>query len=191
VTSEPPHTGSVDPDVRIRLFCALQLADDTVACLAAWQASAGLAAGGRVVPADQLHATLAFLGHRPAREVPAIASELQAASAAAAGPIELAVRGYRETRSVGMITFDDPGGVAAALAEDVQERLEALGVYRREGRRWLPHITVLRFRERAGLSPGPANRCSIRVVRAALYRSFLGSGGARYKVLEKAVLGGR
>jgi 2'-5' RNA ligase len=190
VTSESPYTGSVDRDERIRLFCALQLADDTVECLAAWQESEGLAAGGRVVPPEHLHITLAFLGHRPASESAAIAAELRAA-AAGAGPIELAVRGYRETRSVGMITLEDAGGAAAALAEDVQERLEALGVYRRDGRPWLPHITVLRFRERAGLRPEQANTCSIHVVRAALYRSFLGSGGARYKVLEKAVLGGR
>lgn len=190
MTSEPPNTGSVDPDERIRLFCALQLADDTVECLAAWQEAAGLAAGGRVVPPEHLHVTLAFLGHRPAGEAAAIAAELREASAGA-GPIELAVRGYRETRSVGMITLGDIGGAAAALATDVQERLVALGVYRRDARRWLPHITVLRFRERAGLHPELANRCSIHAVRASLYRSFLGSGGARYEVLENAVLGGR
>ena len=31
-----------------------------------------------------------------------------------------------------MLVLDDPGGGATALAEDVQGRLEALGVYRRE-----------------------------------------------------------
>jgi 2'-5' RNA ligase len=190
VTWESLHTGSVDPDERIRLFCALQPAGDTVECLAAWQDSERLAAGGRIVPPDHLHITLAFLGHRPAGEAAAIAAALRAA-AAGAGPIKLTVRGYRETRSVGMITLDDAGGAAAALAEDVQQRLEALGVYRPDRRPWLPHITVLRFRERAGLHPGLTNRCSIHVVRTALYRSFLGSGGARYEVLETAVLGGR
>jgi 2'-5' RNA ligase len=190
VTAEPANAGSVDPDERIRLFCALQLADETVDCLAAWQQTAGLAVGGRVVPPEHLHITLAFLGHRPAGERAAIAAEL-ALAAAAAGPIELAVLDYRETRSVGMITLADAGGAAAALAVDVQERLEALGVYRRGTRPWLPHITVLRFREPAGLRPAPANTCSIHVVRAALYRSVLGRGGARYEVLENVGLGGR
>ena len=180
--------GSVAGDDRVRLFCALQLGDDTLDCLSAWQA-AGLGAG-RIVSRDNLHITLAFLGHRPAADVEPVAEALRAASAEA-GEIGLAVRGYRETRSVGMVTLEDAGGAATALADGVQTRLAALGVYRQEARRWLPHITVIRFRERAGLHPDPPNTCSINVVRAALYRSFLGSGGARYEVLATAVLGGR
>ena len=193
MTKTEARTGSVAGDDRIRLFCGLQLGDETVACLAAWQAE-HLGGGGRVVPPENLHVTLAFLGHRPAGEVPAIGAELRAA-AAGAGPIELRPLRYRETRSVGMVVFEDVGAAATALAEEVQERLERLGVYRREGRRWLPHVTVLRFKERAGLSPEPPNICS-HVVRSALYRSSLGRGpgensGARYEVLETAALGGR
>jgi 2'-5' RNA ligase len=95
-----------------------------------------------------------------------------------------------------MVVYEDLDGTATALAEDLQARLERLGVYRREGRRWLPHVTVVRFRERAGLHPSPPNRCSIHDVRAALYRSLLGpeplkGAGARYEVLETAALGGR
>jgi 2'-5' RNA ligase len=175
-------------DARIRLFCALQLADETVECLAAWQAEHLV--GGRIVRPENLHVTLAFLGHRPAGEVPAIAAELRAASAGAAR-VELRPVRYRETRAVGMVVLEDVGGAATALAEDLQERLERLGVYRREGRRWLPHLTVLRFRERAGLSLDPPNTCSIHVVRSALYRSSLGPDGARYDGLETAPLGGR
>ena len=175
-------------DGRIRLFCALQLPDDALDALAAWQGERLL--GGRLVRRDDLHVTLAFLGARPADEVPAIVTELREASAAAA-PVELRPRRYRETRSVGMIVCGDAGGAAAALAADVQERLERLGVYRREGRPWLPHVTVLRFRTRAGLHPEVPNRCSIHVVRSALYRSSLGPGGARYDALETAALGGR
>jgi 2'-5' RNA ligase len=176
-------------DDRIRLFCGLQLADETVDCLAAWQAE-HLAGGGRIVPPQNLHVTLAFLGHRPAAEVPAIAAELRAASAGA-GPIELHAERYRETRKVGMVVLDDVGGSATALAEDLQERLERLGVYRREGRPWLPHLTVLRFKERAGLSAEAPNTCSIHVVRSALYRSTPGPEGPRYDALETAALGGR
>jgi 2'-5' RNA ligase len=90
-----------------------------------------------------------------------------------------------------MVVYADADGAATSLAEDVQARLERLGVYRREGRRWLPHITVLRFRRPAGLRPEAPNRCSIHDVRAALYRSQLGPGGARYTELETAALGGR
>ncbi|HEX5448456.1 MAG TPA: RNA 2',3'-cyclic phosphodiesterase [Gaiellaceae bacterium] len=192
MTKERATAASVAGDDRVRLFCALQLGDDTLKCLTDWQAAA--LSAGRIVPRENLHITLAFLGHRAAAECEPIAQELRAA-AARAGEIDLSVRGYRETRSVGMVTLDDGGRAATRLADDVQARLEALGVYRREARQWLPHVTVARSRgrgqERAGLRPEPPNTCSINVVRAALYRSFLGSGGARYEVLATAVLGGR
>ena len=180
-------------DERIRLFCALQLPDETLQELAAWQALN--LRDGRVVPPENLHITLAFLGSRPAGEASAILDELLAASAAA-GPIELRPVRYRETRSVGMIVLEDVGGAATALADDVAERLERLGAYRSEGRPWLPHVTVLRFKERAGLIPEVTNIRSINVVRSALYRSLLGRGsaeysGATYDVLETAALGGR
>ena len=182
------QAGTVEGDERIRLFCGLQPADETVACLAAWQAAS--LPRGRLVPPGNLHVTLAFLGQRPAGEVAAIAGELRAA-AGAAGPIELRPLRYRETRSVGMVVLEDVGGAATALAEDLQERLERLGVFRRERRPWLPHITVLRFQKPEGLAPAPPNTCSIRVVRSALYRSLLGAGGARYEVLATGALGGQ
>jgi 2'-5' RNA ligase len=174
-------------DEQIRLFCALQLPGDALAEVVAWQAAH--LPRGRVVPPENLHVTLAFLGRRPASDVPPIARELRAASAAG-GPCELRPLRYRETRSVGMIVLEDASGLATALAGDVQERLEALGVYRREARRWLPHVTVTRFRTPAGVRAGVENICSIHVVRSALYRSTLGPGGARYDALETAALGG-
>jgi 2'-5' RNA ligase len=176
-------------DERIRLFCALQLPDDARASLAAWAGAHVPQGAGRLVRPDDLHVTLAFLGARPAGEVPAIARELQGASSSGRRA-ELRPRRYRETRSVGMVVLDDVDGAAGALADDLQGRLERLGVYRREARPWLAHVTVLRFRTRAGLALEPANTCSIHVVRSALYRSFPGPGGARYEALETAPLGG-
>jgi 2'-5' RNA ligase len=176
-------------DERIRLFCALQLPEHARDALAAWAGENVPEGAGRLVRPDDLHVTLAFLGARPAAEVPAIVGELREASSAA-GAVELRPRRYRETRSVGMVVLDDVGGGAAAFAGDVQERLERLGVYRREARPWLAHITIVRFRTRAGLAPSVPNTCSIHVVRSALYRSSLGPGGARYDALETASLGG-
>ncbi|HEU5362238.1 MAG TPA: RNA 2',3'-cyclic phosphodiesterase [Gaiellaceae bacterium] len=172
---------------RFRLFCALELPHETRVELAAW---AGAHLHGRLVHAEDLHVTLAFLGHCPAAAVPGIVLELRAASADAA-PVELRPLRYRETRSVGMIVLEDAGGVAAALAADLQERLERLGAYRREARPWLPHVTVQRFRRPAGDRVTLANMRSIHVVRSALYRSHLGPGGARYDALETAALGRR
>ena len=175
-------------DERIRLFCGLQLPDDVRGELAAWAEREVRV--GRLVHADDLHVTLAFLGSRPAGDVPAIASVLRDASRAGT-ELELRPLRYRETRSVGMIVLDDVSGAATALADDLQGRLERLGVYRREAPPWLPHVTVVRFRERAGARLDAANMRSIHVVRSALYRSILGSGGARYDALATAALGGR
>jgi 2'-5' RNA ligase len=76
------------------------------------------------------------------------------------------------------------------MAADLHARLEALGVYRREARPWLPHVTVLRFREWAGLRPADANIRTIVPSDAAAYLSRLAPSGARYEVLESVALGG-
>ena len=188
MTNEERPDASVAGDARLRLFCALELAPETVECLTRWQVSA--LGRVRLVPPEALHVTLAFLGRRPAGDIPAVVRELRAASAAAA-PLHLRVGGYRATRGVGMVVLEDVGGAATALADDLSGRLERCGLARRERRPWLPHVTVARFRERAGDPKTAPNTCSIGVVRSALYRSSLGAGGARYEALETAVLGGR
>ena len=144
----------------------------------------------RPVPRDHLHVTLAFLGHRPPGELEAILGALREAVASAERP-KLAVRGYRETRSVGMLTCDDERGRAAALADDLQERLAALGVYEREPRSWRPHVTVVRFRERPRLQPALPALEPFVPSDAAAYLSRLRPGGAQYEVLESVEVGGR
>jgi RNA 2',3'-cyclic 3'-phosphodiesterase len=177
-------------DERLRLFCALLLPDEALDELVAWQ-GANLPAGAlRPVPRENLHVTLAFLGGRPAREVPVVVEALRAAAVSAA-PVELRPTRYRETGSVGMIVCEEVGGAGAAFAADLGERLERAGVYRREGRPWLAHVTVVRFRKRPSLRPHVVSGGNIRSVRCALYRSSLGPGGAQYDVLESMALGGR
>jgi RNA 2',3'-cyclic 3'-phosphodiesterase len=175
----------------LRLFCALRLPDETVEALVAWQACelrSAESAGARLVPRSNVHVTLAFLGSRPAHELSAIAAALRDA-AASAGRIELTVRGYREMRSVGMLILDDGNHRAAALAGRLHERLERLGVYRRETRQWLPHVTVLRFRERPRVRPRLPELGVVVPSDAAVYISRLRPGGAEYEVLEKVDVG--
>jgi len=118
----------VDGDERLRLFLGLRLPDDVVRTLVAWAASELAGAGGRLVPSEHVHVTLAFLGSRPSSELPAIVGELREAASAAA-PIELEPARWRATRSVGMVVLHDHGGAAGRLADDLHGRLEALGVY--------------------------------------------------------------
>jgi 2'-5' RNA ligase len=144
----------------------------------------------RIVGEAQLHITLAFLGHRPGDEVAAILGALREAAATSEQPV-LAVRRYRETRSVGMLALDDDGGRAGSLARDLHERLEEAGVYEPERREWLPHVTVLRFRARPRLRPALPELEPFSPSDAAVYLSRLRPGGAQYEVLESVALGGR
>ena len=151
-----------------------------------WQ---GRLSGGRIVPPENLHVTLAFLGHMPAARLPDVVDALRSA-AAEARKIRLTADRYRETRAVGMLVLDDEGGGARAIADDLQGRLERAGLYRREGRPWLPHITVLRFRERPRLRLEPPDLGVVAPSDAAAYLSRLGPSGAQYEVLESVALGG-
>ena len=175
-------------DERIRLFCGLQLPDEAVAALVDWQREH--VRGARVVPPENLHVTLCFLGSRPRAEVPAIADELVHA-AAGAGAVVLRPLRYRETGSGAMIVCDDLGGAGARLAGDLGERLERIGVYRREQRPWLPHVTVARFRDRPRLRPPLPALGEVSPSAAAVYLSRLRPGGALYEALETVALGGR
>jgi RNA 2',3'-cyclic 3'-phosphodiesterase len=176
----------VQGDDRLRLFCGLRLPDDAVERIAAWQLRE---LRGRIVEPGNLHVTLAFLGSRPRSELESIVGALREA-AAEAEPVELEVDRYREGRSVGMLVLRDESGTATRFAEDVQHRLEGLGVYRREARDWLPHVTVLRFRERPRLRPPPPSLAPFAPSDAAVYLSKLRQGGAEYVVLESVTLGG-
>jgi 2'-5' RNA ligase len=177
----------VSGDERLRLFLALRLPADVLDAVEGWQREH--LSGVRVVPREHQHVTLAFLGHRPAGELEGVVGALREA-AARAGEIRLAPLRYRETRSVGMLVLADEGGSATLLAGDVQERLERLGAYRREGRPWLPHLTVARWRERPRLRLEPPPVRTFVPSDAAAYLSRLHPGGARYEVLESVALGG-
>lgn len=162
-----------------------------MAGIVAWQGGVlSRREGLRIVGEANLHVTLTFLGHRPAGELPGIVEALRRAAGDAEPPL-LSVRGYRETRSVGMLTFDDEGGRAVALARDLHGRLEALGVYEPERRRWLPHVTVVRFRERPRLRPDVPELEPFVPSDAAAFLSRLRPAGAQYEVLESVPVGGR
>ena len=175
---------TVEGDEQLRLFVALELPDDVVAELVRW----GKQHLGRGRAVESFHVTLAFLGSQPRAALAGVIGVLRQETGAAESFALEPVR-YRETRSVGMLVLADPSGRATALAERVQSGLEQLGVYERERRPWLPHVTVLRFRERPRLEPPlPEVRPFVPSGAAALL-SRLHPSGARYEVLESYALG--
>jgi 2'-5' RNA ligase len=181
---------SVGGDERIRLFVAYTLAPDDRERLFTWQLAKLAGSRARLVPAEQLHFTIAFLGGRPRSELEPIA-EVIGGAVQGAGPMPLELSRYRETRSVGMLVFEDPSGEATRVAEAIQRGLEKIGVYDREARPWLPHITVLRFRRPPRLHPELPVLGRVMPSEAAAYHSVLRRDGAQYDVLRSVALGGR
>lgn len=175
---------TVEGDERVRLFLALEFPAEVAAELRRWR-ERHLERGR---PVESFHVTLAFLGSRPRSDLVAILRALHE-EAAATAPFTIEPVRYRETRSVGMLVLDDPSREATLLAERLHGRLEQLGVYRREARRWLPHVTVLRFRERPRLAPPLPALGPFAPSGAAAFLSRLHPSGARYEVLESCSLG--
>jgi RNA 2',3'-cyclic 3'-phosphodiesterase len=175
---------TVGVDDRLRIFLALELPEDVEAALREW-GERHLVRGRRL---ESFHVTLAFLGSRPRSELDSILGALRE-SAAEVGRISLEPVRYRETRSVGMLVLDDAELAATRLAGRVQKRLEKLRVYEREKRPWLPHVTVLRFREeRPRLKPPVPEIGPFAPSGVAAFLSRLRPGGAQYEVLESCPL---
>jgi 2'-5' RNA ligase len=84
-----------------------------------------------------------------------------------------------------MLVFTRDEG-AQQLALGLQRDL--LGRVERES--WLPHVTVLRFRERPRLRPKLPELGPVVTSEAAAYLSLLRPSGAEYRVLESVRLGG-
>jgi 2'-5' RNA ligase len=180
---------SVQGRDRLRVFCALRLPDEIVEQVLAWQRDALPDREGlRPLHREQMHVTLAFLGHRPVMELHAVFKALEEACAGVELP-SLTPRRYRETRSVGMIVLDDEQERATRIAERLHKRLERAGVYEREKRKWLPHLTVTRFRTPPKLRLDPPDLGPFSPSEAAVYHSLLRPGGAQYEVLETVALG--
>jgi RNA 2',3'-cyclic 3'-phosphodiesterase len=182
-------TGSVEGDERLRLFLGFRLPDHAARDLADWQLAQLEVEGVRIVPVENLHVTIAFLGSRPASEIEAIGDALRGAVRGIAQPV-LTPAHYRETRSVGMLVLQDEESRAARIAKESHDRLAELGVYEPEQRPWLPHLTVVRFRRRPRLQPTIPAVGPMRTSDAAVYISRLRPTGAQYEVVESVPLGG-
>ena len=177
--TRPARVGSDD---YVRLFCGLRLPDATADALVSWQAAA--LSIGRIVPRENLHFTLAFLGRQPRSRVDEVVEVLRRRCAETQPPV-FEVERYRETQSVGMLVFSRDDG-AERLALGLQRDL--LG--RAERDTWLAHVTVLRFRERPRLRPPLPDLGRVVTSEAAAYLSVLRPTGAEYVVLESVRLGG-
>ncbi len=172
-----------------RLFIAVSLGDEDRRTLIAWAREAvGSDRGMRVVAAEQVHLTLAFLGHRSLDEVGALCDLVESFAGAPAPPLSTGAALWLSPRRPHVLTVgvNDDEGALGSLHASVWDGLEDLG-HEREERRFRPHLTVARVRHgwsaptAGALPPTPALDLDVRGV--TLMRSYLGGGPARYEAL--------
>ena len=169
---------------------ALELPAPVVAALHGWAERVEDPAL-RVLRAEALHVTLAFLGERPADEVDDIAAAVTACAAPVPG-LCLAEPAWLGRGGVLAIDLDDPEGACGGLAQSVSDALVALGAYTPEERAFRPHVTVARVRRgaRPRRSPLPELPDLPRFAGQSLtlFRSRLSRAGATYEPLAQVAL---
>jgi len=182
---------------RVRLFLALDLPATVREGIARWGERELRDPALRAVAAENLHVTLAFLGHREEAQVEPISAALAACSTAALR-MELGqpeARPARKRARVFALPVRSEG--AQVLQADLVARLGAAGLYEAEKRPFWPHVTVARVRteKRRPLAiakpPGTLPEALLApffAVRIALYRSELQPRGARYVPLAHVEL---
>lgn len=147
----------------------------------------------RIVAAESVHLTLAFLGGRPADEIGPLSAIVEELEGWPAPPLSTGAALWLSPRRPHVLTVavSDDTGALGGLHGAVWDALEALG-YEREERRFTPHLTVARVRHgwtpsTVALPPTPSLVLDARGI--ALMRSFLGDGPPRYEALTRAEFG--
>jgi RNA 2',3'-cyclic 3'-phosphodiesterase len=179
---------------KLRIFVAAPVPADRLGALG--EALGPLQArieGARWLAPDAQHVTLNFLGSIPADSLGEIEAAV-AESAARAAPGWLAFDGLgafpgRHRARVLWAGLADDTALLARLAAELSKRFAPLG-FSSERRPFHPHLTLARFKTPARLDPAaletdlaPIGRW--RLDRIELWRTHLGSGGARYEVLSR------
>jgi 2'-5' RNA ligase len=182
---------------RLRLFVAATIPRDVLdAAAAVAEELRPLFPGARWTDVANQHVTLKFLGWADAgllREVCAACARVAARHAPA--PLKLGDPGAfpskRRVRVV-WVGLDDPAGLLAAAARDLDGALEPLG-FESEARAFTAHLTLARLRTPVRVAgewprvvlPERSWTCDA----LTLFRSHLSPKGARYEALAAFPLG--
>jgi 2'-5' RNA ligase len=169
----------------MRLFVALELPAPVVSALVGW-GEAAARPGLRLLPADSLHVTLAFLGARPDEQAPALGEAVVACAAPVPG-LALGGVAWLGRGSALALDLDDGDGACGRLQAAVAA---AVGLV--EDRPFRPHVTVARVRggarvRRRGL-PAPPDAGRFAGTALTLYESSLSPRGASYRRVASCAL---
>ena len=180
-----------------RLFAAVDLPAGVREELAAWARTVvGERTELRLLAAESLHVTLAFLGWRDEAEMERI-GRLVVACADAAVPLALEAPLWLAPRRPHVLTvaLRDVTGALGELQRNVVAALVAGAGFEPERRAFSPHVTVARVRRGGRVRPGsvelpPLAPRKFAAAALSLYRSRLSPAGSRYEPVARVELAG-
>ena len=178
-------------DPHERLFIGVPLPESLKGFVREAQAALPRISGLRLLPEEQWHVTLAFLGEVDQATALVARRIVEAVPSAMGGGAWLG--GFLMLPSatkarVAALEIDDDRGVFADLYEVVMTSLETAEVLEREKRPFRPHLTVARMRTPGRVRPrSEIERVRYAIDSVCLYRSELRREGATYTVLARRV----
>lgn len=185
--SASPPVASAATGPSHRLFFALWPDAGVAAELARLAAQAQQHWGGRSVPREALHLTLAFLGAVAPAQL-AVLEDLGRDLVAAAFMLQLDRLAWHRRQGIVWVAPTDMPPALAALAEALQRRLAAAG-FDTERRPFAAHVTLLRHARQGDAARVPAAPLDWAVQEFVLAESALHPGGARYRIRARWTLG--
>lgn len=172
----------------MRVFVAVPVDPPSAAIIGAWLARTDLP--GRRVPPANWHITLRFVGTVDEVQADRLAAALDDIDEVDPFSVEFGDLGGFPTTSDANVAYIRLGRGSASLqtlATLVDDAVESIGLGPEE-RLYAPHLTVSRIRPgqdlRAAADAAGDLGLSAVVTEFSLYRTHLGSGGARYERLE-------
>jgi 2'-5' RNA ligase len=164
---------------RLRLFFALWPDAPVRAKLAAFARAAHECIGGRIMQAEGLHITLAFLGDVDAARLDALR---RVAASVSVEPFDwpLDEAGFWKHNRIGWVGATSVPTALAALVADLRAALTA-GGFAFDGKPFVPHVTLIRNGAPAAHLPTLAP-IEWRVSRFVLVKSARGQEGSRYEI---------
>ena len=177
--------GTVSPP-RLRLFFAAWPPATAAAALYRYAAEIATTTGGRVMRAENLHVTLAFLGDIAAERLPVVVGAGRGVPTHAHRlPID-AARYRARSRLLWAEPQDSPPALEALVAA-LAHTLTAAG-FTLERRRFAAHVTLIRNAGKPGKLP-PLPEIDWPVAEFTLVRSAPSAEGSRYEIVERFALG--
>ena len=180
-----------------RLFVAVEIPEEATGGLVAWQRDfLAVDRALRLVPREQLHITLIFLGQKSEEELVRVSGQLDEladedplTSFEAAATAMVGLPKGRTPRVIAA-SIEEPAGRLKSIHGRLAAALARKQLFQSQRRQFFPHVTIARARGRVRLDldqmqPEPVKFTAVRIT---LYNSILKSSGAIHQALKTVQL---